>query len=278
MKDSNTLMLVDSGNLLGYNRFKNLINQHIMPWDDDFDLGWYSKNKISKQIIENFFKQIIQKGYEIFIYYKEIYTNYSSSEKDHFTIRLNSQNILQISSLLSRYEIVLFNIYISENKYTEILKIFNMDSDYEEKYVDGKIKIPSVDIFMFEFNNSTKSYEYNKLFGVGYAISLPENIITPTKNIKYNNLNLKIPYNPDKYLELVYLKNYTGKYTDLNTIFIKRHVGSEDKEKEIKNFNELNLTITDSNIILITKIYNNFINKYFEIINSNETVKKIIST
>ena len=278
MKDSDTIMLVDSGNLLGYYRFKNLNNQHIMPWDDDFDLGWYSKNNFSKKIIEDFFKNIIQKGYEIFIYYKEIYTKYSSSEKDHFTIRLNSQNILQISSLLSRYEIVLFNISISDNKYFEILKIFNMDTDYEEKYVDGKIKIPSVDVFLFEFNNSNKSYEYNKLFGAGYTISLPQNVIIPTKNIKYNKLDLKIPFDLEKYLELVYVKNYSGNYSDLNRVIIKRHVGSEDKENEIKKFNELNLTVSDPNIIMITKIYNNFINKYFEIINSNDTIKKIIST
>jgi hypothetical protein len=278
MKDSDTTILVDSGNLLGYYRFKNLNGQHIMPWDDDFDLGWYSKNKFSNKIIEDFFKQVIQKGYEIFIYYKEIYTKYSSSEKDHFTIRLNSQNILQISSLLTKYEIVLFNVSISENKYSEILKMFNMNTDYEEKYVDGKIKIPSVDIFTFEFNNSTKSYEYNKLFGAGYTISLPENIIFPVKNIKYNKLDLKIPYNLEKYLELVYVKNYSYPYTDLNKVIIKRHVGSEDKENQIKNFNELNLTVSDSNIITITKIYNNFINKYFEIINLNETIQKIIST
>lgn len=278
MKNSNTFILVDSGNLLGYYRFSKLENQHVMPWDDDFDLGWYTRDKFSKETIEKFFKLIIKQGYEIFIYYKEIYTPYSSSEKEHFTIRLNSENILQISSLLAKYEIVLFNIAISENKYNEILKIFNMDFDYEEKYLDGKIKIPSVDIFMFEFKNSTNSYEYNKLFGAGYTISLPENIITPVKNIKYNNLYLQTPNNIYKYLELVYMKNYSGKYNNLDMVIIKRHVGREDKENEINNFNELSLNVNDKDIILITKIYNNFINKYFEIVNSNETIKKIIST
>jgi hypothetical protein len=34
-----------------------------------------------------FFKHVIKQGYEIFLYYKEIYTQYSSSEKDHFTIK-----------------------------------------------------------------------------------------------------------------------------------------------------------------------------------------------
>lgn len=278
MSDINTLILVDSGNLLGYYRFYNLENQHIMPWDDDFDLGWYNKNKFSKAILENFFKLVIKKGYEIFIYYKEIYTPYSSSEKEHFTIRLNSENILQISSLLEKYEIVLFNIAIGENKYHEILKIFNMDFDYEEKYLDGKIKIPSVDIFMYEYNYSTKSYEYNKLFGAGYVISLPENVIMPFKNIKYNNLFLQMPNNIHKYLELIYVKNYSDSYTDLNTVVIKRHVSNEDKENEIKYFNKLNLTVKDSNIITITKIYNNFINKYYEIIKSNDTICKIISS
>jgi hypothetical protein len=278
MKNSNTIILVDSGNLLGYYRFKDLEKQHIMPWDDDFDLGWYSSEKFSKEIIETFFKHVIKQGYEIFLYYKEIYTPYSSSEKDHFTIRLNSENILQISSLLSRYEIVLFNITVSENKYSEILKIFNMDFDYEEKYIDGKIKIPSVDIFMYEFNNLNKSYEYNKLFGAGYTISLPDNVITPIKNIKYNILDLKAPNDINKYLEIVYKKNYSGNYKDLDKVIIKRHVGSEDKENEINNFNELNLSVNDKNIILITKIYSNFVNKYYEIIKSNETIKKIIST
>jgi hypothetical protein len=278
MKNSNTIILVDSGNLLGYYRFKNLDKQHIMPWDDDFNLGWYSSTKFSKEIIETFFKHIIKQGYEIFLYYKEIYTQYSSSEKDHFTIKLNSENILQISNLLSRYEIVLFNLTISENKYSEILKIFNMDFDYEEKYIDGKIKIPSVDIFMYEFNNLNKSYEYNKLFGVGYTISLPENVITPVKDIKYNILDLNIPNNINKYLELVYITNYSQNYKDLDMVIINKHVESEDKKNEIKNFNKLHLSVKDINIILITKIYNNFINKYFEIIKSNETIKKIIST
>jgi hypothetical protein len=41
-------------------------------------------------------------------------------------------------------------------------------------------------------------------------------------------------------------------------------------------FNEQNLKINDPDIILITKIYNNFINKYFDIIDLNDTVKKII--
>lgn len=278
MQLSNTLMLVDSGNLLGYHRFKDLQSQHIMPWDDDFDLGWYSDGKFNKKTIEEFFKLIIQKGYEIFIYYKEIYTEYSPSEKAHFTIRLNSENILQISSLLAKYEIVLFNIAIEENKYLEILKIFNMDSDYEEKYVDGKIKIPSVDIFMFEFNEMTNSYEYNKLFGVGYKISLPKNSVIPAKKIKYNKLDLEIPNDLNKYLEIVYMKGYTGKYADLDKIVIKRHVGSENKENEINKLNELGLTVKDNSIITITKIYNNFINKYYEIVDSNDTIKKIIST
>ena len=278
MAKSDTFILLDSENLLGYNRFKNLNNQYIMPWDDDFDLGWYSKNKFSKKTMEDFFKNIIQKGYEIFIYYKEFYTKYSEDDKDHFTIKLNSQNILQISSLLSRYEIVLFNIYMSENKYHEILKQFNMDIDYEEKYVDGKIKIPSVDIFMYEFNSSNNSYEYNKLFGLGYNISLPKNIVQPSKNIKYNKLDLKIPNNLDKYMEIIYLDNNKENYTDLNIIVIKKQETIKDKENEIKNFNELKLSTSDPNIINITKIYNNFINKYFEIINSNETIKKIISS
>jgi len=280
--NSDTFMLIDSGNLLGYNRFKDLESQHVMPWDDDFDLGWYSKSKFSKEQIENFFKQMIKKGYVIFIYYKEIYTKYSPSEKEHFTIRLNSENILQISNLLSRYEIVLFNIAISTNKYKEILKIFNMNVDFEEKYIDGTIKIPSVDIFMYEFNTHTKSYEYNKLFGIGYTISFSENLITPVKEIVYNKLKVKIPNNTDKVLKIAYTKNYSEKSNnpdiDLDTIVIKRHDVSKDKENEIERINNLKLNIQDKNIILITKIYNNFINKYFEIINLNETIKKIISS
>lgn len=278
--NSNSWMLIDSGNLLGYYRFGNLENQHIMPWDDDFDLGWYSNTKFSKSQLEDFFKSVIKKGYELFIYYKEIYTPYSSSEKDHFTIRINSGNILQIPTLLSRYEIVLFNVAISTRKYKEILKIFNMDFDYEEKYVDGSIKIPSVDIFMYELNQSTKSYEYNKLFGAGYTISLPENSVTPIKNIKYNKLDMQIHSNVDNVLKIVYTNNYSGKYSDLNTIVIKRHVGSEpnltEKENQISKINDLSLNVNDKDIITITKIYNNFVNKYFEIINSNETIKKII--
>ena len=277
---ADTFVLIDSGNLLGYYRFENLPSQHVMPWDDDFDLGWYSKNKFKSEQIEDFFKEIIKKGYEIFIYYKEIYTPYSSSEKDHFTIRLSAENILQIPTLLSRYEIVLFNVAIGVPKYKEILKMFNMNLDFEEKYVDSTIKIPSVDIFMYEFNPETKSYEYNKLFGAGYKISLPEKYVVPIKNIKYNNVDVSIPANTKEVLNIVYTQNFSGSYSKLDTIVIKRHTGSNDdaNKNEMNKFNDMNLTSSDKNILLITKIYNNFVNKYFEIVNSNETIKKIILT
>jgi hypothetical protein len=281
MSKFSTFMLLDSGNLMGYYRFSSkLQSQHIMPWDDDFDLGWYSREKFSKEIIDTFFKQIIKRGYEIFIYYKEIDSPYSSSEKDHFTMRLNSQNILQIPALLHKYEIVLFNISIGTSKYKEILKQFNMSIEYEEKYLDGSVKIPSVDIFTYEFNQSKQAYEYNKLFGAGYTISIKKNFIEPVKNITYNKIQISQPADTKTVLNIVYTENFTGNYKNLDLIVIKRHVSLNDKEseKEIENINKLELKVDDKDILLITKIFNNFINKYFEIINSNETIKKIIST
>lgn len=276
-----TFVLLDSGNLLGYYRFHKLNDyQHIMPWDDDFDLGWYSKKIISKEIIEEFFKQIIKYGFEIFIYYKEINSPYSSSEKDHFTIRLNSQNILQISVLLEKYEMVLFNVSIGTDKYKEILKIFNMSVEYEEKYLDGKVKIPSVDIFMYQFNPTNKTYEYNKLFGVGYKISLPIKYVEPIKNINYNKIKMIIHADIKSVLNIVYTEKYTSDYKNLDQIVIKRHSRLDDKEndKEIEKLNKLSLNINDKDVLLITKIFNNFINKYYEIVISNETIKKIIMT
>jgi hypothetical protein len=275
MKKFDTFMLLDSGNLLGYYRFSpNLQNQHIMPWDDEFRLGWYNKKNFSKELIDEFFKQIIKRGYEIFLYYKEIDIPYSSSEKDHYTIKLNSQNILQIPALLFKYEIILFNISIGSNKYREILKQFNMNIEYEEKYLDGTIIIPSIDIFMYEYISDKQSFEYNKMFGIGHTISLPKKDIEPIKNISYNNIKVKIPTNPKNILNIIYPNN------NLDLIVIKRHIDSIDKEneKEIINFNKLELTVNDKDIILITKIFNNFVNKYYEIINSNETIKKIINT
>lgn len=281
MKKYNTFILIDSGNLLGYHRFNSILsNQHIMPWDDDFDLGWYSRDKFNKKKIDDFFKQIIKYGYEIFLYYKETNTPYSSSEKDHYTIRLNSENILQIPFLLDRYEIVLFNISIGTLKYKEILKIFNMSTEYEEKYIDGNIKIPSVDIFMYEFDASSQSYVYPKLFGAGYNISIPSKFIEPTKTIEYNKLTVQEPSNSKAVLNIVYEQNYSGNYKNLDLVIIKRHLGQDEKdsEKELNEFNSLELKINDPDILLITKIYNNFINKYFEIINSNDSIKKIITT
>lgn len=96
-------------------------------------------------------------------------------------MRLNSQNILQIPVLLHKYEIVLFNISIGTYKYKEILKQFNMSTEYEEKYIDGNVKIPSVDIFMYELNPLSQEYEYMKLFGAGYTISIPKNILNQLK-------------------------------------------------------------------------------------------------
>ena len=281
MKDKNTFMLLDSGNLMGYHRFNSkLSEQHIMPWDDDFDLGWYSKNNFSKETIDDFFKLLIKRGYEIFIYYKEINAPYSSSEKDHFTIRLNSQNILQIPVLLYKYEIVLFNVSIGTNKYKEILKQFNMSTEYEEKYLDGNGKIPSIAVYMYEFNSTKQANEYNKLFGAGYTISIPKKYIEPIKNITYNKIKIQSPIDMKNVLKIVYTDNYTGNYKNLDIIMIKRHLSLDDKEseKQIENFNKMALTTNDKDILLITKIFNNFVNKYYEIINSNETVKKIIST
>ena len=281
MVKTNTFMLLDSGNLMGWYRFNSkLQNQHIMPWDDDFDLGWYSKNKFTKETIDTFFKVLIKRGYEIFIYYKEINTPYSASEAEHYTIRLNSQNILQIPALLHKYEIVLFNISIGTNKYKEILKQFNMSTEYEEKYIDGNVKIPSIDIFMYEFNPSSQEYEYKKIFGAGYIISIPKKYIEPIKNITYNKIQVKLPADPQTVLNIVYTKNYTGNYKNLDIVVIKRHTSLDDKEdeKEIEKINKLVLSINDKDILLITKIFNNFINKYYQIINSNETIKKIIST
>lgn len=281
MKKTNTFMLLDSGNLLGWYRFNSkLSNQHIMPWDDDFDLGWYSKNIFSKELIDNFFKLIIKRGYEIFIYYKEIGTPYSASEQEHYTIRLNSQNILQIPALLHKYEIVLFNISIGTSKYKEILKQFNMSIEYEEKYLDGNVKIPSIDIFMYELNPLTQEYEYKKIFGAGYTISIPIKYIEPIKNVIYNKIQVQLPSNPKTVLNIVYTQNYTGNYKNLDLVVIKRHTSLDDKEDEkvIEKINKMGLSINDKDILLITKIFNNFINKYYQIINSNDTIKKIIST
>ena len=281
MNKSDTFMLIDSGNLLGYYRFSSkLTSQHIMPWDDDFDLGWYSKGNFSNELVEKFFELMIKQGYEIFIYYKEINTPYSPSEKDHSTIKLNSQNILQIHTLLQRYEIVLFNISIGTVKYREILKQFNMTTEYEEKYLDGTVKIPSVDIFMYSFNHINQSYEYTKLFGAGYTISLPKKYIEPIENITYNKIQLLQPANPKEVLNIVYTQNYSGDYKNLNLVIIKRHLSMDDKEseKEMNEFNRLTLSVEDKNILMITKVFNNFVNKYYEIVNSNETIKKIIAT
>lgn len=276
MVKSDTFVLIDSGNLLGYKRFNKLDMQHIMPWDDDFDLGWYTKKKFSKEIIEEFFKQMIKKGYELFIYYKEIYKPYSTLEKEHLSIRLTSKNIQEINNILDNFEIVLFNVAISAIKYNEILKIFNMSPDYEEKYVDGSLKIPSVDIFMYEFNTHTTSFEYNKLFGIGYNVSIKENCIMPIKSAKYNKLDIKIPNNIDCVLNSIYMKNYNDQYNNLDLIVLKRHSNSNELIKKNEQFNSLKLNENDKDIILITKIFNNFINKYYEIISSNENIKKII--
>jgi hypothetical protein len=112
------------------------------------------------------------------------------------------------------------------------------------------------------------------MFGIGHTISLPKKDIEPIKNISYNNIKVKIPTNPKNILNIIYPNN------NLDLIVIKRHIDSIDKEneKEIINFNKLDLTVNDKDIILITKIFNNFVNKYYEIINSNETIKKIINT
>ncbi len=281
MKKSNTFMLLDSGNLMGHYRFDSkLNNQHIMPWDDDFDLGWYTKNIFSIETINEFYKLLIKRGYEIFIYYKEINTPYSSSEAEHFTMRLNSQNILQIPALLYKYEIVLFNISIGTNKYKEILKQFNMSTEYEEKYIDNSIKIPSIDVFMYEFNTHKQAFEYKKLFGAGYVISIPKEFVEPIKNVNYNKIKVNIPANSKNILNIVYADNYSGNYKNLNLIVIKRHTSFDDKEniKEIENFNKLTLNVDDKNIILITKIFNNFVNKYYDILTQNDTIKKIINT
>lgn len=286
LTDSNTFLLLDSGNLLGWYRFSNLSNNsgQIMPWDDDIDLGWFSNEKFNISLLDKFFKLIIKKGYDIFIYYKEKNTKYSSAESDHYTIRIDSSNILQIPYLLSRYELVLFNVSLNLTKYEEILRIFNMNADYEEKYPSGNIKIPSVDIFMYEFDDNNKTFNYKKIFGVGYSIEINSNFINPIKNIKYNGINVMIPNNVKKSLDLIYNTNFIQDYNNFDIIKIKRHdsftfnSNINTLQKSIDEFNNMRLSVENKNILLITKIYNNFINKYFDIIDKNDTIKKIIYT
>ena len=133
---------------------------------------------------------------------------------------------------------------------------------------------------MYEFNDLSQAYEYKKLFGAGYTISIPKKYIEPIKNTTYNKIKVQLPSNPQTVLNIVYTENYTGNYKNLDLVVIKRHtsLGDKEDEKEIEKINKLGLSVNDSDILLITKIFNNFINKYYEIINSNETIKKIIST
>lgn len=155
-----------------------------------------------------------------------------------------------------------------------------MSLDYEDKYVDGSVKIPSVDIFMYEFNPSNNSFEYNKLFGVGYKINLSKDTVFPIKKVKYNIIDVFVPNNVNKYVEEIYANNDSESSKNLDIIVINRHISLDDaeKKKDIEKINALRLTVDDKNIVLITKIYNNFVNKYYEIINNNDTVKKIISS
>ena len=263
-----SFILLDFNNLLSYYRFKNLETHHITPWDYHFDLGWYSKNKFSIKNFEDFFKNIAQKGYEIVIYYKQTYVDYSVKIKDHFVIKINSKNIIQISNILSGYEIVLFNIVIPTNKYIEILKKFNMNINYEDKNLLGSIKIPSIDIILYEYNNVNLSYENNKLLKLGNNVSIPKKYIEPISEGLFNMIKIKLPNDIEN---IIKNKNF-----NIDIINITRYSINIKKKRELNEFNKLNLTVTDENVILITKIYNNFINKYFEIINSNDNIKKII--
>jgi hypothetical protein len=82
-----------------------------------------------------------------------------------------------------------------------------MNIEYEEKYLDGTIIIPSIDIFMYEYISDKQSFEYNKIFGIGHTISLPKKDIEPIKNISYNNIKVKIPTNPKNILNIIYPNN-----------------------------------------------------------------------
>jgi len=276
MSNINTFLLLDYKNLLEYLRFKDLKQNIIVPWDEDINLGWYYDKKFTNNIIETFFKNIIKKGYEIFLYYKEKYLPYSNLESDYYTIKINSSNVLQLDNLLYKYEIILFNVTITINKYKEIIKNFNMDINYEEKYLDGNIKIPSVDIYMYELNPSNQTFEYNKLLGYGFPIKIKSKYILPFFNIEYNKIIFNIPNNSQKILEILF-NNDINKITNFTHIKIDKNVVSDLEQKLLDEFNNIKYTADNKNIILIIKIYNNFINKYFQIISSNEFIKKIIS-
>ena len=130
-----------------------------MPWDDDVDLGIFCDNMDEEQL-KQFFIELLAIGYNIYVYYKDKATPYSTRMADHIAGRLTNNNdsnytdVIDIDELFNgSNEVVLFNINISNAKYEKIMKLYTLDNSYEQKYDDGSFKIPSVDIFIYEKNS-----------------------------------------------------------------------------------------------------------------------------
>jgi hypothetical protein len=271
----NIHLTLDGGNALGYFRYKNNPHGQYMPWDDDIDLALFC-DKFDNNYLKLFFNDLLDKNYEIFLYYKDKKNPYSSSVKDHYMGRIskniNIDNYINMDNLfdpINNYEIILFNVYIPADKYKTILNYFNININDEQKYDDNTIKIPSVDIFIYELNNIKTEYIYNKLFGWGSVISYNKNDIIPIKQIKYNNININIPHNIEYFLNSLY--GYTSS-NPLNIIKIRRH----DSITNYDDFNNQNIKIDDRNIIILIDIYNDYINMYYDKIIKNNLLNRPI--
>ena len=256
-------IILNGGNLLGYLRYNKLDNTHFMPWDDDIDIGWICDN-MTPQILKNFFNIIINKGYDIFVYYKNKNSPHSNNINDHKTINLNKFN-KNIDVLFdNNNEIVLFNINISQNKYKKILEYFNIDTSYEQIYNSGGLKFPSVDVFIYIKHKNT--YINDKLFGTGkIEIIKEENIYPIKKNISYNNITVNIPNNMLLFIKDMYDVVDMNK---MNNIYMKVH----DSPVNYDAINNMELRYDNANIILYVKIYNNYVNMYYNYITYNINV------
>lgn len=182
------------GTLLGVIRDRKLIE-----WDHDIDVALWENKKIREKILKllkrNGYK--LRKGFEV----KDDIISFSKKGGRIVDINFYIKKKLLINDLKVAY----IKWYVPGNFFCKLIDALSNARNYNGKF---KYIVKATSPFQEFFNYIKNLLISLKLFYREIGYSEPEHLLKKIKTIKIENLNLKIPYNPEKYLEYLYGKKW----------------------------------------------------------------------